>query len=245
MDKDTSPSIRVHQNTNSYIHETLEFDSKFYQSDIKLHVVVMLRSVEMNTGDACSSDKCHGDSQCKQLPYSKVTECQCVENFDGERCQHHTTNSLSSTLSLLISSTLKIPTLSDIYFDVQDLQKQINEELTDVSETIRSLKTTLQDSYKRISIDLGEKFKWTNLKIDYSETIRDVLYYIKEFNRKGITEEGRKELASHIIKLGMVRKWASDLNTLFVGSQHILQDHKPLMILYICLLYTSPSPRDS
>jgi len=175
----------------------------------------------------------HGDSQCKQLPYSQVTECQCVMNFDGEKCQHHSTNSFSSTISLLVSSTLQIPTLSDIYFNVKDLQKQINEDLTQVSTVVRSLKTSLQVSYKRISNELGENFQWTNLKIDYSKTIQDLLYYIKEFNKIGNSEKRRGELATHLTKPGMIRKWASDLNTLFVGSQHIVQDQKPLMIIYM------------
>lgn len=224
---------------HSYINDVFNFDTSIlrYMSNgmkvkrsIQVRVVIMLRSKEMLQTTCTKS--CHAtQSTCVRLPYSKLSECQCKPNFDGEECKEHSKNRLATSLDMLVSATLKIPTLVDIYYNIDDLREEINAGTV----ALKKLKSSLETSFKRIEAQLGQKFQWTNLKVTYTATITNLRFYIKAFKdaNEDKNAKRRKELAAHVLKVGNLRKWLDGLNNLFVGDYLPIVEHQPLMIMYM------------
>ena len=203
---------------------------------IEVNVVVMLKSTESANGKSfCKTNSCHGASKCVQLPYSKTTECQCVPKFDGDKCQKYSPNSLASTLDLLVKATLKIPTLTDIFFNVKDLRQNLEVGLTNIDNALNKLQSALETKFSKLSEEIGQNFQWTNLNVNYAKTIRKLRHFIHEFQTrsKDYNDERGVQLAKHILAPGRIKQWLYDLNNLFKGSQSIVQDHPPLMIAYM------------
>lgn len=196
----------------------------------------MLKSTESaNSEKSCKTNSCHGVSKCVQLPYSKITECQCVPQFDGERCQKNSPNSLASTLDLLVKATLKIPTLSDIYFNLKDLRQNLETGLTNIGNALNKLQGALETKFSKLNEDIGQNFEWTNLNINYAKTLQNLQHFINEFQTRSLESNDKRsiDLAKHILAPGRIKRWLSNLDKLFKGSNGILQHHKPLMIAYI------------
>ena len=242
--KESVTAVFHEAKTNSFINKLFEY-TKIYPSanypspeqtlKLRINVILMLKSTESNTGSLCQSDSCHGDSLCVQLPYSTVTECQCIPQFDGDRCQEHSPNSLISTLDLLVTSTLQVPTLTDIYFDVKELQQSFETGQTVITSVLQGLQGELEDKFDELSEELGQNFQWTNLNVNYASTINDLQHFIREFQIRS-KEDGDargKELAEYILAPGRIKQWIYNLDVLFKGSQVIVQDHPPLMIAYM------------
>ena len=234
MVESTSPTIPSTINEYSYINHVLQIGEFNYIH--KVRVIIMLRSEEQVESTTKCTTTCYSKGGvCKRLPFSKISECQCKPHFDGDECREHSNNGLASTLDLLVSETLKVPTLVDIYFDVKDLQENINLGFSQINTALVELGTMLQTSYAKLSAELGQNFQWTNLKISYVDTIKDILHFVDEFNTRSRDDNDKrgKELAEHILQPGNIKRWLGDLNTLFVGSSFIVEDHLPLMMLYI------------
>lgn len=169
------------------------------------------------------------------MPFSKISECQCKTNFDGEECKDHSQNGLASSLDTLVSATLKIPTLADIYYNVKELKDEINVGMGRLEIAIDKLTSSLEISYKRIETQLSQKFQWTNRKLSYSNTIESIQYYVKQFKvaNKNNYSIRKKMLTAHVLKVGNILRWINNLNILFLGSNTIVNEHKPLMIMYM------------
>ncbi|XP_066929946.1 SE-cephalotoxin-like [Clytia hemisphaerica] len=228
---------------DSYLNEEFTFDAPKQPSNPnnqpppppkKVRVVVMVKPVEADTS-FCDEDTCHGSSKCVQLPFTKLTECQCEIHFDGERCETYSENSLSSTLDLLVTTSLTIPSLTDVYFDIQDLKESFSDGIENVNNALIELGSVLEQSFIDLSLMLGNEFKWTNLKVTYSETLSDVEFFIREFatRSKANGDKRGKELAEHILQPGHIKKWLSDLNLLFMGNDNLIQDHEPLLVVFM------------
>ncbi|XP_066932710.1 SE-cephalotoxin-like isoform X2 [Clytia hemisphaerica] len=232
LDPDVSIDIEVDR-FSSYINEVFAFKSSVMDfPHIKRRVVVMLKSSEADN-TFCKENSCHGKSKCVQLPYTKLTECQCERLFDGTRCETYSDTSMKSTLDLLLTTSLQIPSLTDVYFDIKDLRKSFENGIENVNKAIARLGNVLEKSYTKLSQQLGNEFRWTNLKVTYSLTISNVEHFIIEFTQKikNNKDERVKKLAEHILEPGKIKKWLRDLNLLFVGNKNIIQDHEPLPVV--------------
>lgn len=196
----------------------------------------MLKSTESaNARNFCKKNSCHGASKCVQLPYSKTTECQCVPQFDGDKCQKNSPNSLASTLDLLVKATLKIPTLSDIYFNVKDLIQNFEAGITNIGNALNKLQSALETKFSKLSEEIGQNFQWTNLNIHYAKTISDLRHFIHEFQTrsKDYNDQRGFDLAKYILAPGRIKQWLYNLDNLFKGTQGIVRDNPPLMIAYM------------
>ena len=203
----------------------------------KIHVVIILKSEEMlfKVKDIYCNKDCSHHGTCVRLPYSTSAECQCKAHFDGEYCEKKSENRLANALEMLLLSTLRIPTLSGIRYNLKDLRQEIDTGFGKISVTLDKLSKYLLQFYSRMQKQLGEKFEWTALQISYAEDIKNINYYVKKF--KEAREENDKErllgLSQYVLKIGNLKKWLHELDNLFLGSNSPVIHHSPLMIMYM------------
>ena len=222
---------KVSEASQTFINELFEFQDIFGR--MKVRIIIFLRGTQTHVN--CRK-LCHWEgSQCVYVPFTRLVECQCKKNFDGLKCETHNNNHLASALELLVEETVKVPTLIDIYHNVENLREEIEYGFADLNAGIRKLTTTLETAYKNILKQLQQLFKWQNLRVNYAETISNIKHFIDEFNQasKKNDKQRMKDLAKYLLSPGKLRKWMRDLNTLFVGSENVVQYHEPLMIMYM------------
>ena len=66
----------------------------------------------------------------------------------------------------------------------------------------------MEKSFEQLGEMLGNEFKWTNLKVTYSNTLSEVQFFIDEFatRSKANNDERGKVLAAHILEPGNIKK---------------------------------------
>lgn len=189
---------------------------------ITVRVVIVLRSEEKDLTDC--KQKCQ-EGECVRLPFSKTIECQCKKYFDGEWCEEQ--NGLESSLKghLDPASLIKIPNLVDMYYNITDLKDDMKSEISQLKNSIGTLSTSMKNSNEKNENKLGQN-------IAYRKTIKDVLFYSKQFEDANKTGNviRQNELAATVLKVENMQSWINDLNDLFLGSKSLLHDDEPLMI---------------
>ena len=81
--------------------------------------------------DVCRADKCSGQGQCKQIPFTKTHQCICEKNYEGESCEKRVDfdDSIEKLLSYLRRTFRVIngvPTTVDMYFSVRSLSQNLD-----------------------------------------------------------------------------------------------------------------------
>ena len=200
---------------------------------MKVRVVMFLRGTQ--TPRSCRNSCYTKGSKCKYVPFTRLVECQCKPGYDGLKCETHNNNHLASALELLVAETVKIPTLVDIYHNVESLREEIQYGFANLDAGIRKLTATLENAYKDILKALQQHFQWQNLRVNYAETISNIKHFIDEFKQASErkNKDRMRNLAKYLLGPGKLRKWMRELNNLFIGSENVVQYHEPLMILYM------------
>ena len=143
---------------NSFIHQVFEYLPSHYSNMVikfKYEFVLMLKSEEMVSKPDTCDKKCFGDSACVKLPFSKLSECQCEENFDGPECKDHSKNGLAASLNNLVQTTIQVPSLTDIYYDLKNLNKAMDAGNLKIESVLDKLKGSLEKSFQRVTNELG------------------------------------------------------------------------------------------
>ena len=139
----------------------------------------------------------------------------------------------------MLETTLTLPTLSDIAFDIQDLRQFVGISFGEVRSAISELEAVFKKAFNDLGRQLSHQFQWSNLITHYSEAIRHIEFYAYRFEElpkrypNSIEEEGKK-LAKAVLAADGVEKWLYELNYLFLGrSGNPLVTHKSLMITFM------------
>ena len=203
-----------------------------------IRIVITLKSEEKAAGKKCSL-ACNSQGTCVVLPYSSKQHCQCKPYYQGEQCKDHAKVQLAKTMDAMLKTTLKLPMLSDIKYDIENLREFVGVSLGKLQTAVSKLEATFQKALNQLAQKLKQEFKWSNLITHYSNSIRKINYYsylfekLPKLHAKIRDREGRR-LASALLKSDGVQKWLYELNFLFLGrSGTPLISHQPLMILFM------------
>ena len=139
----------------------------------------------------------------------------------------------------LLQTTLKLPKLSDIAYDIKDLREYVGVSLGEVRTAVSKLEATFKKAFENLGNQLTNSFKWSNLITHYSNAIRQIQYYSKRFQelpkRHAINRdiEGEK-LAIAVLAANGIEKWLHEVNYLLLGRTGTpLVNHESLMLVYM------------
>ena len=201
-----------------------------------IRLVVLLKSKEMPTKEKCSSRTCNDRGSCIYLPLSSKKLCQCDKFYEGESCEEHDKIKLAKTIADMFKATLKVPMLSDIKHDIENMQKYIVVGLGKIQTAISELELVFQGALKSLADKITNELKWSNLVTQYSSSIRKISYYSYLFENlpkshpNNTKIEGRK-FATEILALNGIEKWLYEINFLFLGRSGLpLVSHQPLIV---------------
>ena len=142
-------------------------------------------------------------------------------------------------MDALLATTLKLPMLSDIAFDIEDLREYVGISFGEVKTAISHLEAQFKKAFDDLSRKLTNEFQWANLITHYSHAIRKIEFYVYRFEQlpkrypNSLDIEGKK-LATAVLAADGVEKWLYELNHLFLGrSGTPLLNHDPLMIVFM------------
>ena len=227
-------------NTASYIRKMyyLNFFAglvRRFRGKMKIYVVVNLKSTE-KTGNLCRL-KCKNKGLCKIKPYSKQQYCECKPYYQGTICEEHSKAQLAKTIDGMLAVTLKLPHLSDISFDINDLREFIGVSFVRLQSAISSLDASFE---KKLS-QLARKVEWASLITQYSHAIKGIKYFAHIFqllhqNNKAKAEIGKqgKRLAADVLRTNTgIARQLFDLDRLLTGAKDSLLGHKPFLLVFM------------
>ena len=142
-----------------------------------IRLIIILKSKEMPYTSTCSSLTCNKQGSCIYLPYSSAKLCQCKKYYEGKHCEKHDTIELAKTMTDMFKATLKVPMLSDIKYDIENMQKYIGISVGKIQTSVSELEIVFQDALKNLAETIKHEFKWFNLVTQYSSSIRKISYY--------------------------------------------------------------------
>ena len=138
----------------------------------------------------------------------------------------------------LLATTLKIPKLIDIAYDVKDLREYVGINFGKVQTAVSELEATFKKAFDDLTRKLTYQFQWSKLITLYSDAVGKIEYYVHRFERLPIhyptTEaiEGKK-LATAVLAADGIEEWLFKINFLFMGRNGTLSNHEPLMIVFM------------
>ena len=196
----------------------------------RMHLVVILKSKETAIKKSCEKT-CNNQSNCETLPYSSANYCHCKPYYQGANCEEHSQAQLAKTIDSMLQATLRLPKLSDIAFQIQDLREYLGISIGKVQSTFKRLEATFTKAFYDLDHRLTTQFKLSNLISVYNAAISNIQYYSDQFqNLKERTDE--KTIATHVLKTGAISKWLFEVNYLFLGRTTApLLNHQPLLII--------------
>ena len=159
--------------------------------------------------------------------------------FQGENCEEHAKAQLAQTMDSMLETTLKLPMLSDIAYEIEDLREYVGISFGQVQTAISDLEAAFKKALDDISRKMTNQFQWSNLITLYNNAIRQIEFYSYRFKElpKSFPEtmdiEG-KTLASAVLQADGMQKWLYELNFLFIGRTGTpLVRHSPLMLVFM------------
>ena len=139
----------------------------------------------------------------------------------------------------MLQTTLKLPRLSDIAFEIKDLREYVGISFGQMQTAISELEASFQKALNDLSRKLANHFQWSNLITLYNNGIRKIEFYSYRFKElpksfpKTMDIEG-KTLATAVLQADGIDKWLYELNFLFTGRTGTpLVRHSPLMIIFM------------
>ena len=208
---------------------------------IPTHVVIVLKSMEQASGARCKL-ACSNYGKCTRYPYSSSQYCQCKPFYQGNLCEKHSKAQFAKTIDSMLAITLKLPVLSDVYFDIKDLRRFVGVSFANLQRSISNLESSMQRKFNQLSNTVKDQFKWANFIAMYRVAIQTIEYYSYRFERlpkehkdkKKLQKFGRKLSTSVLNDHHGIRKALYQLNNLLVGkvNKPLLQ-HKPILLAYM------------
>ena len=178
----------------------------------------------------------HIDKETFQLPNYHDTD---YFIYLGENCEEHAKAQLALTMDSMLETTLKLPMLSDIAFEIQDLREYVGISFGQIQSAISDLEAAFKKAFDDLSRKLTTHFQWSNLITLYNNAIRKIEFFSHRFEElpksfpETIEIEGRK-LATAVLQVDGMHKWLYELNFLFIGRTGTpLVSHSPLMLVFM------------
>ena len=139
----------------------------------------------------------------------------------------------------MLETTLKLPMLSDVAYDIKDLREYVGISFGVVQTAISELEDAFKKAFDELSRKLTDQFQWSNLITHYSNAIRKIEFYAYRYKDlptrypTTLEIEGKK-LATAVLAADGIEKWLYEINHLFLGrSGTPLLNHEPLMLAFI------------
>ena len=214
---------------------------RYKTGSFKAYIVIVLKSIEQAKGRRCSL-ACKNGGKCILYPYSSSQYCQCKPFYQGTLCEKHAKAALAKTVDAMLATTLRLPVLSDVAFDIKDLRQFVGIGIANIQKSVSNLEASMQRKFNELSNNIKNQIKWANFITMYKESIQTIKYYAKRFEMlpqeysdiEELQNEGRK-LAIHLLNGGnRIRKALFQLNDLLVGTGTTpLLSHKPILFAYM------------
>ena len=231
-------------NDLKYISELYHFKyllKRKRERTIRTHVVIVLKSMEQAGRKSCSLT-CKNTGKCILYPYSTSQYCECKPFYQGNLCQEHAKAELAKTVDSMLAVTLKLPVLSDVYFDIKDLRQFVGISFANMQKSISNLESSMQRKFDQLSRKVTNQFQWANFITMYKNAIQRIEYLSHRFERlpkehkdkKGL-QEGGKKLAKAALEVDTgIRKALYQLNNLLVGKVNKpVLNHKPVLLAFM------------
>ncbi|XP_065069406.1 uncharacterized protein LOC135694543 [Rhopilema esculentum] len=205
------------------------------------YIVVVLKSTEQAKRRGCIL-ACKNQGQCKQYPYSSAQYCECKPFYEGNLCEKHSKAALAKTIDMMVTTTLQIPVLSDVYFDIKDLRRFVGINFVNIQKGISNLEASIQRKFNSLSIGIGNQFKWANFITQYKDSIHTIEYFSHRFEQLPVEHKDEKSLqvagktlANEVLHVSRgIRKPLFLLNQMLVGKLNKpLLRHKPLLLAFM------------
>ena len=206
-----------------------------------VHVVAVLKSKEQANGGRCKL-ACKNHGKCKRYPYSSSQYCQCKPFYQGNLCEKHSRAPFAKTIDSMLAVTLKLPVLSDVYFDIKDLRQFVGVNFANMQRSISKLESSMQRKFNQLSNEIKDQFKWSKFITIYRTAIQTIEYYSHRFerlpkehtNEEALERYGRKLATSVLKDHHGIRKALYQLNNMLAGkvNKPLLQ-HKPILLAYM------------
>ena len=201
------------------------------------------------------SDKCNGNGECYNYPYSNKMGCHCKATFSGNKCNESGINlKLKSVLNSLLSHTMKLPTFASIQHMLEDTQMYLKTSSEDIKGAINKLEKRIEDNFRSMGEFMSKKFDWFHIQMKYKDAIENLNYFHSISKRKVTdfqeaqktnfsdlftdTDEERpstsedKDIAKFLLAPSGIQKWLYQINFLIVGRHDSdFNSHQPLLFM--------------
>ena len=235
VSKDVSVDIESGVQKEMYIHTKENICAK--------NVFIFFKSSALVKDDNKCTKKCYGTSACKTLPFSTKEECQCPPGYDGDLCDKRSNTTFSSALDSLMSTTAKVPQLTDVFFQLKDVREEISNGFVEVGRALKRMTASFGRSINKLQKNMVKLFTEVNFNIKYSQIIQKIQRAItlseplfKVFKQKYSNARRMKaaeRLAYQLLnRLEGIPAWKLTLRSMFNNKFRFQPTRlKPLMIL--------------
>ena len=250
LKKDHSTKVKAAISATSYINRNTfkeppkdKYDlnklTSYMVTNFKL--VVFLKSKKVVEKDLLCTKKCVGESKCILLPFSTIEQCQCPATFDGDLCDQRSNTSFANDLNSMLKESITIPQLSDVFFEVKDIQEDIADGFGSINNALNNLSKTFKTAFQEFSGNMEKLILEQNLLIKHGDTLSVIQKAIETSNQLFRPSEKdirvgkyKEELminhAKDLIMTNKMRTWVSDLDRIFKGpSGQIIGKIPPLL----------------
>ena len=225
-----------------------------YKKGKELQALIFFKSSKYAQHQQSTEFECNCDSSstCKILPYSTQEQCQCPPGYDGDRCDEISKTSLSSALDSLMSETAKVPTMSDVYFNVEDAREEIKFGFSGVEKTIIQMGESIKECLSEIKYDMLMLSKIESFTKLYNPKLLEMQNAIKlsqpkvfaifdttkyigyKALEKRIRKKAKRE-ADKLLQTEKIPSWKLTLEYM-IGTEKLMLDMsklEPMMLLLI------------
>ena len=211
-----------------------------YKSSKYTMVFILNSNEELNNNDCNLS--CKNGGSCHRYPYSSHDYCNCTNFFYGRECELRSNTPLAKDLEAISQQIMKIPKVTDIYFEIRDVSNIIGSSLGRIERAISHLDTAIGNALAMLHEELSDNLAWIGTVTSYGDQIMSLQYFIKlfeEYKQAAVQSLRKDETALAEAVLGAhrydgIRKWLHDFNNLINGTYGFtLAPEEPILIRYM------------
>ena len=199
-------------------------------------VVVFFKSERIVKKEGKCTKECNKASTCIVVPFSSMDQCQCTKNFDGDLCNEKSQTSFSNDMKLLLSSSINIPKVTDIFYKLEDARKDLAVGFGNIEMKLQLMSKAFETTFTQYKDEMKNAFHDNKLSV-YDNTIKEIESDSKKANHLFTLTGKQKEIektkfATDLVRTLKIINWKSTMQQLFKGRWHVSKGEiKPLLIL--------------
>ena len=199
-------------------------------------VVVFFKSERIVKKEGKCTKECNKASTCIVVPFSSMDQCQCTKNFDGDLCNEKSQTSFSNDMKLLLSSSINIPKVTDIFYKLEDARKDLAVGFGNIEMKLQLMSKAFETTFTQYKDEMKNAFHDNKLSV-YDNTIKEIESDSKKANHLFTLAGQQKEIektkfATDLVRTLKIINWKSTMQQLFKGRWHVSKGEiKPLLIL--------------